>query len=85
MKLSTEYSIQEMKKQGFNHNSQTPFLFGGHSLGGIIVQDNMLREVGKLPVSIAGLILEGSLKLAESREPNFPLILTRSAESFHHD
>jgi hypothetical protein len=93
--------FNEMKKQGFNYNSQTPFLFGGHSLGGIIVQDYMLKELGKLPVSFAGLVLEGSFirrsKLAESREPNFPPILTlgaeldglaritRLAESFYHD
>lgn len=45
-----------------NTQKKPPFFFVGHSLGGVIIQDYLYNEsnLNKLPVKMAGLILEGS-------------------------
>jgi hypothetical protein len=74
----------ELKKNGFNYNANTPFYFGAHSLGGIVLQDYLFENFEKLPFKFDGLILEGSFITRKNQkkksDPKFPTILTLGAE-----
>ena len=51
-----------LEKAGLKLSSSTPFFFIGHSLGGIMLQDNIFKSIytKSFPFKVAGLILEGS-------------------------
>ena len=56
-------SYTSLEKAGLKLNKNTPFFFIGHSLGGIMMQDNIFGQIyskSSYPVKVAGLILEGS-------------------------
>jgi hypothetical protein len=78
--------IDSLTKAGLNINKDMPFFFVGHSLGGIMLQDFILdqKNVDKLPVKVAGLILEGSYITRSNRDKlsnaNIPNILTIGGE-----
>jgi hypothetical protein len=83
-KLNEAFS--DLKKAGLKLTSQTPFFFGGHSLGGYELQSFMLKnkKYQTLPVLTAGLFLEGAFVTRSNREninqfQNLP-ILTLGAE-----
>lgn len=75
--------FQAFKSEGLNYNKNTNFFFGGHSLGGIVIQ-NYLFGLNKtqLPFKYAGLILEGSFVTRSNtiNAQNFAPILTIGAE-----
>lgn len=55
-------AFSALEKANMNVTEQTPFFFGGHSLGGIMIQDYVLNKNNQevMPVKVVGLILEGS-------------------------
>ncbi|CAF1104945.1 unnamed protein product [Brachionus calyciflorus] len=96
--MSSAYDL--LKKNGFDFDKKTPFFFGGHSLGGIIVQDYLIKNFKSLPFNLIGLVLEGSFitRSNRSKKPSdFPAVLTlggeldglarltRISEAFYHD
>ena len=89
-----------MKKNGFDFGQNSSFFFAAHSLGGIIIQDYLIKNFEKLPFHLAGLILEGCFITRSNLNKipqKFPAILTlggeldglarvtRMAESFYHN
>lgn len=96
--MSSAYDA--LRKSGFQFDQKTPFFFGAHSLGGIIIQDYLLNNLAQLPFQFSGLVLEGSFITRSNLNkipPSFPAILTlggeldglarltRMAESFYHN
>lgn len=96
--MSSAYD--NLKSNGFTYNQKTPFFFGAHSLGGIIIQDYLLKNFAQLPFQLSGLVLEGSFVTRSNLNKipkSFPGILTlggeldglarltRVAESFYHN
>lgn len=67
-KLNEAFS--DLQKAGLKLTSKTPVFFGGHSLGGYVLQSFMLKDkrYQTLPVLAAGLILEGSFVTRTNRE-----------------
>jgi hypothetical protein len=53
-------SFAGLAKAGLKVNSDTPFFFVGHSLGGVMLQDFLFKQTKSLPVKVSGIILEGS-------------------------
>jgi len=76
IKIIMSSIFNELKKEGFNYNKDTPFYFGGHSLGGIIVQDYLFENYNNLPFKFDALILEGSFITRKNQDkssnPKFP-------------
>lgn len=60
----------ELKKEGFDYSKNTPFYFGGHSLGGIIIQDYLFENFNKMPFKFDALILEGSFITRKNQKKN---------------
>ena len=78
-------SFDSLTKSGCKLNKNMPFFLGGHSLGGIIVQDYILNNdtINKLPVKFSGLILEGAYVERKNRDNSIKLdsnILTLGGE-----
>ena len=84
IKIIMDSIFKELNKEGFNYTESTPFYFGGHSLGGIILQDYLFEHFKKLPFKFDAVILEGSFivrkNLDKSSNPKFPPVLTLGAE-----
>jgi hypothetical protein len=91
-------AFDSLKSAGFKYNQQTPFFFGGHSLGGIMVQNYVFGSASGFPFTMRGLILEGSFisrsNIDKLRKSSWSVLtlgaeldglarLTRIAESYH--
>ena len=94
--MSSAY--QQLKQAGFSYTSETPFFFGGHSLGGIVVQDYLL-DSESFPFAMKGLFLKSSFisrrNIDKINKKNWFLLtigaeldglgrLTRIAENYHN-
>ena len=68
--------FNDFQKHGFSFDKSTPFYFGAHSLGGIILQDYLFDVYNKLPCKFDAMILEGSFitrkNLDKNANPKFP-------------
>ena len=77
-------SLSDLKNAGLKVNSETPFFFIGHSLGGTIIQDYLFTIITKnsFPLKISGIILEGCFiqrkHLNQADNPSTPPILSLS-------
>jgi hypothetical protein len=91
-------AFDSLRQSGLNFNKQTPFFFGGHSLGGIMVQNYLFGSLNSLPFEVTGLVLEGSFisrsNVDKLRQSGLTVLtlgaeldglarITRIAESFH--
>ena len=78
--------LSDLKRSGFAFNNQTLFFFGGHSLGGAVIELYLFDEenVKRLPVKFSGLVFEGAFvrrsNYAKALNPLMPPILTMGAE-----
>lgn len=79
-------ALSDLRLHGFNYSSTTPFYFGGHSLGGVVLMGYLVDNYISLSarINFMGVILEGSFvqkaKLNQTRSGSFPPILTLGAE-----
>lgn len=79
-------ALKELNNAGFTINSNSVAFFGGHSLGGAMLQDYLLtdNQFSKLPVPVTGIILEDAYVTRNNRpttlESQVPPILTLGAE-----
>jgi hypothetical protein len=91
-------AFKSLKDAGFAYTQTSPFFFGGHSLGGIMVQNYLFGTSSSLPFKLKGLVLEGSFisrsNLDKMTKASWSVLtlgaeldglarLTRIAESYH--
>lgn len=78
--------FEQLKSNGFNYTTRTPFFFAGHSLGGVVLINYLVDSYESLSTKcdVRGVVLEGSfvprVKLNLTRAEAFPPVLTLGAE-----
>lgn len=79
-------AFSDLRQNGFNYSSKTPFYFAGHSLGGVVLMGYLIDNYMsfKNQFDFKGAILEGSFVQANKRNKtqsgSFPAVLTLGAE-----
>lgn len=79
-------ALVDLKSSGFSYFPATPFFFGGHSLGGVVLLSYLVNNYSSFSSKFhfSGTILEGSFvqkaNLNKTRADSFPPVLTLGAE-----